>query len=171
MKKNMVSIIVAMDEKRGIGRNGDLPFRIPEDFKRMNDITRGHPIVMGSRTFESLGRILLGNRKHIVITRNPEKVKSISFYSPEVEIAPSLIEGIEVAKKCPGSEEIFIFGGGRIYALAMKENLVDRLYLTSVKGDFDADTFFPDYSKFKKVIFEKTGESAGYKYKFLELKK
>jgi dihydrofolate reductase len=166
-----VSIIVAMDEKRGIGKNNDLLFRIHEDFKRMNGLTRGHPIVMGSKTFESLGRILPGNRKHIVITRNPEKVKNINFYSSEVEIAPSLIEGIEMAKNNPGSEEIFIFGGGRVFTEAMEKSLIDKLYLTIVKGNFDADTFFPDYSKFRKVIFEKDSQEGGFKYKFLELER
>jgi len=165
------SIIVAMDEKRGIGKNGDLLFRISEDFKRMNAITRGHPLVMGRNTFESIKRRLGDGRVSIVVTHDPERVKKISFYSPEVQIASSLIEGIKLAKQCSGSEEIFIFGGGQIFEEAMEKNLVDKLYLTVVEGDFGADTFFPDYSEFKKVIFEKEGESEGYKYKFLELKK
>ena len=78
MKK---SIIVAIDEKRGIGKNGDLLFRIFEDFKRMNIITRGHPLVMGRNTFESIKRRLGDGRTSIVITHDPEKVKRISFYS------------------------------------------------------------------------------------------
>jgi len=166
-----ISIIVAIDSKNGIGKNNQLLFKIPEDFKRMTEITRGHPIVMGRATFGSLERVLSGNRKHIVITHNPEKVKNISFYSPEVGIASSLVEGIEMAKKSLGSEEIFIFGGGQIYAEAMRKNLVDKLYLTIVEGDFGADTFFPDYSDFKKVVFEEEGEGGRYKYKFLELEK
>ena len=66
-------------------------------------------------------------------------------------------------------EEIFFIGGGQIYAQAIK--FADKLYLTLVEGDYDADTFFPDYSKFKKVVFEEKHESAGYKYKFLELER
>jgi dihydrofolate reductase len=171
MKESIISVIVAMDEKRGIGRNNNLLFRISEDFKRMNNLTRGHPIVMGRGTFESLGRVLPGNRTHIVITHNQEKVKSVSFYSSEVKIASSLTKGISLAKNCLGSEEIFIFGGGQIYNEAIKKNLADKLYLTIVKGNFDADTYFPEYPEFKKIIFEKEGESEGYKYKFLELKR
>ena len=168
MKK---SIIVAIDEKRGIGKNGDLLFRIFEDFKRMNIITRGHPLVMGRNTFESIKRRLGDGRTSIVITHDPEKVKRISFYSPEVQIASSLVEGIELAKQCSGSEEIFIFGGGQVFKEAMENNLVDKLYLTIVEGNFGADTFFPDYSDFKKVVFEKEGQERDYKYKFLELEK
>jgi dihydrofolate reductase len=167
----MVSIIVAIDSKNGIGKNGNLLFQIPEDFKRMNEVTYGHPLVMGSVTFKSLGRILPGNRAHVVITRNAEKVKNISFYSQEVKTASSLIEGIEAAKKCLGSEEIFIFGGGRIYNEAIEKKMVQKLYLTIVEGDFDADTFFPDYSEFKKIVFEQAGKSGKYKYKFLELER
>jgi dihydrofolate reductase len=171
MKESITSIIVAMDEKRGIGKNGDLSFRIHEDFKRMNELTRNHPLVMGSNTFKSIGRLLGAGRTSIVVTRNSGKVKGISFYSPEVKIAPSLVEGIDLARKCPGSEEIFIFGGGQIFAQAMKEKFVDKLYLTIVEGDYGADTFFPDYSEFKKVVFEKGGEEGNYKYKFIDLER
>lgn len=165
-----VSIIVAMDEKRGIGKNNNLLFKIPEDYARMNRIIRNHPIVMGRKTFLSIGRVL-PEKTNIVITRDPQRVKDISFYSSEVKIVSSLDEGIALAKKSPGSEEIFIFGGGEIFAEALKRNLIDKLYLTIVEGDFGADTFFPDYSDFKKVVFEQNGESEGYKYKFLELER
>lgn len=165
-----ISIIVAIDSKRGIGKSNDLLFKIPEDYARMNRIIRSHPIVMGRKTFLSIGRVL-PEKTNIVITRDPQRVKDISFYSSEVKIVSSLDEGIALAKKSPGSEEIFIFGGGEIFAEALKKNLVHKLYLTIVEGDFDADTFFPDYSEFKKVVFEKSGESDGYKYKFLDLEK
>lgn len=159
-----------MDEKRGIGKDNKLLFRISEDFKRMSDITRNHSIIMGRRTFESIGRIL-PQRTNIVITRDSERVKNINFYSPEVKVVSSLAEGIEQAKQSLGSDEAFIFGGGEIFAEALKSGLVDKLYLTLVKGDYGADTFFPDYSEFKKVVFEQEGESGEYKYKFLELER
>ncbi len=117
----MVSIIVAMDEKRGIGKNQDLLFRIPEDGKRVRDLTTGHPLVMGRKTFESLGR-LLPNRTHIVVTRAPESLKNLS-YQPHFVVS-SVREGIEKAKEAAFAEssgeprEIFIFGGGQIYAEA-----------------------------------------------------
>ena len=164
------SIIVAMDEKRGIGQDNKLLFRISEDFKRMSELTKGHPIIMGRKTFLSIGRIL-PQRTSIVVTRDPERVKNVSFYSPEVKIVSSLMGGLEEAKQSPGSDEVFIFGGGEIFAEALKSNSVDKLYLTIVEGDFGADTFFPDYSDFKKVVFEKEGQEGEYKYKFLELEK
>ena len=171
MKKNTVSIIVAMDGKRGIGKDGNLLFKISEDFRRMNGLTRGHPLVMGRRTFFSIGRVLENGRTTIVVTRDPQRVKDINFYSPEVKIVPSLTEGINEAKQSPGSDEIFIFGGGEIFKEASEKNLVDKLYLTKVEGDFQADTFFPDYSEFKKVVFEKSGQEGKYKYKFIDLER
>ncbi|MBI2031954.1 MAG: dihydrofolate reductase [Candidatus Levybacteria bacterium] len=170
MKENLVSIVAAMDEKRGIGKNNDLLFRIPQDFERMRRLTRGHPLVMGRKTFESIGRVL-PERTSIVITRDPERVRSVSFYSPEVTIARDLIAGIEKAKQSPGSEEIFIFGGGEIFREAIEKGLVDKLYLTIVEGDFGADTFFPDYSEFKRLMKEEFGESEGIKFRFIDLEK
>jgi dihydrofolate reductase len=160
----MISIIVAIDEKRGIGKNNDLLFRIPEDFQRMKTLTNGHPLVMGRRTFESIGRVL-PNRTNIIITQN-SKLKIQNSV-----VVNSLEEGIEMAKKSPGADEIFIFGGGQIFKQAIEENLVDRLYLTIVEGDFGADTFFPDYSNFKKVISEEQHESGDYKFRFLTLER
>jgi len=158
----MISIVAAMDEKRGIGKNNDLLFRIPEDFRRMKALTTGHPIIMGRKTFESIGRPL-PNRTNIIVTQN-SKLKTQNCL-----IANSINQAIEYAKKSPGSEEIFIFGGGQIFAEALP--FVDKLYLTIVEGDFNADTFFPDYPEFKKVVFEQRGESGKYKYKFLDLEK
>lgn len=158
-----------MDEKRGIGKGNDLLFRIPEDAKRVRELTSGHPLIMGRKTFESLGR-LLPNRTHIVVTRNPESIKHLS-YKPHYVVA-SVKEGIDTAlRQAQGkNEEIFIFGGGQIYAEALKQNLVDKLYLTIVQGDYEADIFFPEYSGFT-IINKQEGESEGYKYSFLDLVK
>lgn len=159
-----------MDEKRGIGRNNDLLFRLDADFKRMKDLTRGHPIVMGRKTFESIGRVL-PERTSIVVTRDSEKVKSVSFYKPEVKIVGSLDEGLEKAEESPGADEVFIFGGGEIFKQAIEEGVVDRLYLTQVAGDFGADTFFPDYSQFREVVHEESGHEGEYDFKFVDLEK
>lgn len=155
-----------MDEKRGIGKNNDLLFRIPEDFKRMKALTTGHPIIMGRKTFESIGRPL-PNRTNIIVTQNSSRIRRDKIQN--CLIANSLEQAIEYAKKAPGSDEIFIFGGGQIFAEALP--LVDKLYLTIVKGDFGADIFFPDYSEFKKIVFEQKGESGEYKYRFVNLEK
>ncbi len=168
MNDPRISIISALDEKRGIGKGNDLLFKIPRDMQRLKTLTTGHPLVMGRKTFESLGR-RLPNRAHIVISRDPEGTKNLS-YQPDV-IVPSLEEALEKAKACDGSDEIFIFGGGQIFTEAVEKGLVDRLYLTLVKGDYDADVFFPDYSMFTKVLKKEEHEEDGYQYTFLDLER
>ncbi len=164
----MVSIIAAMDEKRGIGKNNDLLFRIPEDFKRMKGLTVGHPIIMGRNTFESLGA-KLSDRTHIVITSDPLSLQNLNYQSDFV--VSSLDEALRQAEASIGSDEIFIFGGGQVFRQALERGIVDRLYLTLVEGDFGADTFFPDYSEFGKITNEQSGKSGDIKYKFLDLEK
>ncbi len=168
MKDQRVSIIVAVDEKGGIGKDNDLLFKIPEDQKRMRAITTGHPLVMGRKTFESFPG-LLPRRTHIVITRDPNALRDAQV-QPHI-IVSSLEEGLEAAKKAEGSDEVFVFGGGSVYKEAIEKDLVDRLYLTIVKGDYKADTFFPEYSPFIKVIEREDREADGYSYTFLTLEK
>jgi dihydrofolate reductase len=166
----MISIVAALDSKRGIGKNHDLLFKIQEDFERMKNLTNGHPIIMGRRTFESIGRIL-PNRYNIVVTRD------LDFEFPGLSgdkgtVVNSLEKAIVEAKKAPGNEEIIIFGGGQIFKEAIEKDLVDVLHLTVVEGDYNADTFFPEYeSKFIKILHEESGQSGGYRYRFLDLAK
>lgn len=156
-----LSIIVAIDQKRGIGKNNKLMWNIPEDLQRFKKITSGHTIIMGRKTFESIGRPL-PNRTNIVITHN------LSLIIQDAIVVSSLEDALNKAKEIE-KDEVFIVGGGQIFEQAI--GLTDKLYLTIVEGDFGADTFFPDYSQFKKVISEESGESEGYKYKFLELER
>jgi len=164
MNKPRVSIIVAIDDKRGIGKNNDLLFKISEDFKRMKTLTNGHPLIMGRRTFESIGRVL-PNRTNIIVTRDSR------FQFEGTVVVNSLEEGLEKAQKASGSEEVFIFGGGQIFKEALEKGLIDRLYLTIVKGNYEADTFFPDYSAFTKVIEKEEHKEDGYQYSFVTLEK
>lgn len=152
-----ISIIAAMDEKRGIGKNGELPWHIPADLKRFKDLTTGHTVIMGRKTFESIGHPL-PNRKNIILTRN------LSFNSMGSQISTSLQEAIQLAKDS-GEDEVFIIGGGDIFAQAIM--FADELYLTIVKGDFGADIFFPDYSEFTHKIVDQDLEEGDYKFKFL----
>lgn len=165
---NRISIIAAIDDKRGLGKTGDLLFRIKDDMKRLRAITNGHPLVMGRKTFDSFPG-LLPNRTHIVVSRNPE-VYDDADVKPHFVVS-SLEEGIEVAKGVEGADEMFIFGGGQIFTEAVEKGLVDRLYLTIVKGDFGADTFFPDYTMFTKEIEREDKEGEGFQYTFLTLEK
>lgn len=159
----MISIIAAIDSKRGLGKNNQLLFKIKEDFVRMKKLTTGHPIIMGRKTFESIGRPL-PNRTNIVITRD-------EGYSQEgIKVAHSLKKAIELAKNEPGGKEIFIFGGGQIFKEALP--MVDKLYLTVVEGDYGADTFFPEYENlFSKKTFEQSGQEGKYRYVFIELER
>ncbi len=159
-----ISIIVAIDEKRGIGKKNDLLFKIPEDFKRMKTLTTGHALIMGRRTFESIGRVL-PNRTNIIVTRDP------NYHFDGAVVCSSLEEGVEKAKSAPGAEEIFVFGGGQIFKEAMEKSLVNRLYLTIVKGDYKADTFFPDYEQygFTKIVEKEDRDADGYQYSFVTI--
>jgi dihydrofolate reductase len=120
---------------------------------------------MGRRTFESIGRVL-PNRTNIIVTRDP------GFQLEGAAVSSSLEDALEKAKKTPGAEEIFIFGGGQIFKEALEKGLVNRLYLTIVQGDYDADTFFPEYENSGFKIKEKEDkESDGYHYSFVTLEK
>lgn len=164
MKKPKISIIVAMDIKRGIGKDNGLLWHIPEELKHFKEITLGHPIIMGRKTFESIGRALPG-RTNIIITRD------LGFKTEGCVVVNSLGEALRLAQGKPGDEEIFIIGGGQIFEQAL--NLADKLYVTQVEGDFNATVFFPEYEYiFKKVVYKsELQESSGHKFKFLELVK
>lgn len=167
MEKPRISIIVAMDDKRGIGKNNKLPWHIPEDLKRFRRLTSQHTIIMGRKTFESILSYTgkpLPNRINMVITRNPD------FRAEGVSINTSLEEALSEAKENEQSE-IFIIGGAQIFQQAVDMGVVDRIYLTKVEGDYNADTFFPEYSQFKKIIHEEEGSEGEYKFRFVDLEK
>lgn len=187
-----ISIIAAIGKNRELGKNNKLLWHIPEDFKRFKTLTSGHPIIMGRKTWESLPIKPLPNRYNIVITRDLGfKINDLGD-GEQFAIASSMKEALEESIKYYVSSskynqedkihdtkymihatehEVFIIGGGQIYRQALEKGLVDKLYLTIVDANFDADTFFPDYSQFKKVIFEKTSQSEKYRYKFLDLER
>ncbi len=142
MTKPQISIVVAIAEKdRGIGHGSELLFRISDDLKRFKALTTGHPIIMGRKTFESIGRPLPG-RENIVITRNP------NWSAPGVKTTSSIEQAIEIASNAPGNDQIFIIGGGEIYKETLEKNLVDTLHLTVVHKipEKEATVFFPEYS-------------------------
>lgn len=161
-----ISMIAAMDKNRGIGKGNKLPFHLKEDFERMHKIITGHALIMGRKTHDSIGRVI-PTCPNIVITRDPEYAKQ---HQEGCIIVASLEEALEKTKQLEREGEIFIFGGGQIYQQAI--HLADKLYLTIIDADFQADTFFPDYSEFKKVIYD-SGEkhSEGLKYRFLDLER
>jgi len=126
-----ISIIVAMAKNRTIGVNNTLPWRCPEDLKHFKTLTMGHHMIMGRKTFDSIGKPLPG-RTTVVITRNPElKIEGCI-------IAHSLQQALAA---CAGDEEIFIVGGADLYAQALP--IADRLYLTEIQQSVEGDAHFP----------------------------
>lgn len=123
-----------MTENRLIGRGGQLPWRLSADLKRFKSLTMGHHLVMGRKTFESIGRPLPG-RTSIVLTRQSKP----GPFAPEIAIAASLDDALAKAR---GDEEVFVVGGAEIYALALPRT--ERLYVTWVDADVEGDTFFPE---------------------------
>jgi dihydrofolate reductase len=165
MNKPILSIIVVVDQNRGIGKDNKLLASIPEDLKRFHKITKGHPVIMGRKTFESIlfyAKGPLVGRTNIVVTSNPD------YKYENCIIVDSLEKAIEKAKEID-KHEIFIIGGASIYNQAI--NLADRLYLTLVKSSFNADSFFPDYSKFSKIISSEDFKSGPYNCTFFILEK
>lgn len=161
--KPHISIIAAVGRNnRAIGKAGTLLWRISDDLKRFKTLTTGHPIIMGRKTFESVGRAL-PNRTNIVITRNA------GFRAEGVVVAKSLEEAIKITEHTPQKEN-FIIGGGEIYRQALP--LADKLYLTLVESGADGDTFFPDWTKdFTRESFreERTDPASGVKYAWVDL--
>ncbi|MDS9471240.1 dihydrofolate reductase [Sporosarcina pasteurii] len=131
----MISLMVAHDPDRVIGLNNDLPWHIPEDLKYFKEKTMGKAMVMGRKTYESIGRPLPG-RLSIVVTRNK------SYSAEGVVVAHDLDEAIQKAKEY--ADEVMIIGGAEIFKLMM--DIADRLYITEVHEHFKGDTFFPEYT-------------------------
>jgi dihydrofolate reductase len=129
----LVSLIVAMDENGGIGKNNRLPWHLSDDLKRFKALTMGHYIIMGRMTYESIGRPLPG-RTNIVITRNPD------YEAEGCMVVHSLGEALEIARK-RGEDEVFVTGGREIFAQALET--ADRIYLTCVHAEVPADVYFP----------------------------
>lgn len=156
----MISIIVVVGKNREIGCDNRLLWDLPEDMKRFKDVTTGHTVLMGDKTFESIGRAL-PNRKNIVLSLDED------YVAPGCEVSHSLDDVLkeEKAKK----EEVFVIGGGTVYKLALP--YADKLYVTVVDDTPKADTYFPDYSEFKNVVYKEKGSQGDLKYEFLELEK
>ncbi len=158
----MLSLIAVIGKNRELGKDKELLWHIPGDLPRFKKITMGHPIIMGRKTYESVGNPLPG-RTNIVITHDQ------SFDVAGLAVTHSLDEALELAKVSEGSDEIFIIGGGEIYKQVMSH--ADRLYLTLVDREAEADTFFPEYSEFDKVIEQETLHVDGSMLTYLTLEK
>ena len=159
----LISLIVAMANHRVIGRDNEMPWHMPADLRHFKAVTLGKPVVMGRRTFESIGRPLPG-RRNLVISRNPE------WQAAGVEVAPALDAALALLADY---DEVMIIGGGQLYAEALSR--ADRLYLTHIDLDVEGDTFFPDYTGYKWQQIELSCHSADeknpYAYRFETLQR
>ena len=141
----MLSIIVAVAKNNVIGKDNKLIWHLPEDLKRFKALTTGHTIIMGRRTFESLGRVL-PNRKHVILCNDME----MNVENENVEI----LEDISMLDKYINSEEEnFVIGGATIYKLLMP--YANKMYITHINEEFDGDVYFPEISKDEWQIVEK----------------
>ena len=140
----MITLIVAMGKNREIGKENQLLWHLPKDLKHFKELTSGYPIIMGRKTYESIGKPL-PNRTNIVISRKND------WFEEGILIVGSIKEAVKFAKKI--DEEVFIIGGGNIYEQTI--DLADKLEVTLVDAVLDADTFFP---KINEKVWQKTNE-------------
>lgn len=164
-----LSLVVAMADNRVIGQQGGLPWHLPADLKRFKALTMGKPLVMGRKTFESIGRVLPG-RPHVVITRTP------GYAVPEgVDVVASLLEALARAHALAirwKAHEIAVIGGGEIFAEALP--LADRIYLTEVHAEIEGDTWFPEldpaewHERLRERLQEADGDQPALDFVILE---
>ncbi len=159
LRGKRITLIAAMARNRAIGLDGAMPWHLPRELKHFKDSTMGKPIVMGRKTWESIGRVLPG-RQNIVVTRDPD------YAAAGCDVAASLEEAVAVAS----GEEVMIIGGGQLYAEAMP--VADRMLLTLVDCEPGADTWFPDWKEQEwsgtTVRVEQPDEKNPYAYRVME---
>ena len=160
-----LSLIAAIGKNRELGRENKLVFDLKKDMEHFKEKTTGHTVIMGRKTFESIGRAL-PNRNNIVITRD----SNLKIFDSNVKIVHSVEQALDLAKKHE-EEEAFVIGGAQIYEAFLP--FADRLYLTIVDKEVnDADAFFPEYENdFKKIISSIGDEENGTRFTFMELEK
>ncbi len=154
----MISLIFAMGKDNSIGYKNKMPWHLPADLAYFKKVTMGKPVIMGRKTFESLGRPLSG-RTNIVITRNKE-------FSHEGCI---IVDSVEKARELIKDKDCFIIGGAEIYSAFMP--IADKMYITKIDNEFEADTFFSqiDYSKWRLVTSESGVKNENNPYEYMHL--
>ncbi|HEY0262531.1 MAG TPA: dihydrofolate reductase [Chitinophagales bacterium] len=161
----LISIVVAIAENNAIGKSGDLLWKLPNDMKRFKDVTMGHCVLMGRKTYESIPEKFrpLTGRTNIVVSRNSTPIQG-------VQVVKSIEDGIEFAKK-QGETELMIVGGGEIYKQTFP--IADKIYLTIVHRQFEADTHFPKIEinewKNENRQYFRADEKHVYPYTFVDL--
>jgi dihydrofolate reductase len=161
VKKPLISLIAAMSSNRVIGVQNKLPWDIPEDLKRFRALTAGHVIIMGRKTFESIGRPLPGRDNRVVTRQKDYKPEGVKVYATlEAALAERVPDGLK-------DDEVFVIGGGEIYAQALP--FADRLHLTVIDQEFKGDAYFPDFADLKFVEVARETRDMPLPYRFLTL--
>lgn len=150
----MIVLMAAIGRNRELGLGNKLPWHLPDDLKRFKEITRGHAVIMGRKTFESIGKAL-PERKNIVVTRNAD------YKAPGATVAGSIKEAFKEAG-ASGGEDVFVMGGGEIYKLALP--YADKMYLTHVDAEIPADTYFPEFSEGEWRVIDAVPHEADEKH-------
>lgn len=157
-----LAMIAAMSRNRVIGRDNELPWHISADLKHFKRTTLGKPVVMGRKTYESIGRPLPG-RTNIVVTRQ-------QGYQPEgVRVATSTEAALALAEEvatADGAAEVMVIGGEQLYRSLLPH--ADHLYLTEVDADVEGDAYFPELAPCWRPVSEESGEEAGWRFRFVE---
>jgi dihydrofolate reductase len=165
-KPGLISIIAALGKARAIGSGNELLWQIPDDMKRFKELTMGHPVIMGRKTWDSLPEKFrpLPGRTNIVVTRQA------SYDAPGAIVADSLQDALAAAASASGGEEIFIIGGAQLYAETLP--VVNKLYLTLIEDEKEGDAYFPDYEQeFTKIVSDEAREWDGLNYHWLTLER
>ena len=171
MNEIMIAHIVAAAKNGVIGREGELPWKIPEDTKWFRDRTKGHVLIMGRKTFEAVEHPL-PHRLNVIVTRNKNyKPKSSSSPNAPIHVVTTIEEGIEYCKKVAGKygNEIFIIGGGEIYHQSVK--YVDTIFLTRIHRDYAGDATYPDPDLKQFTLIEKIDRNEPESFSFLTYKR
>lgn len=156
----MISLITAMDRNRLIGKDNDLPWHLPQDLKYFKEVTKGHAVIMGRKTFESIGKPL-PHRENIIVTSNKE------LDIPNCQVMHSAEEAVRFAKS--KNEECFVIGGSTLYAEILP--FADKLYVTKIDETFEGDRYFPEFSEAEwEIVSRRKGlkdDKNPYDYEFL----
>ncbi len=160
----VVAAIAAIGKNRELGKGNELLWHIPDDLKRFKELSLGHPIILGRKTFESIVAMIgkpLPGRTNVVVTRD------LGWRHDSVVIATSIEDALEKAKQAPGGEKVIIGGGAEIYSLALP--YTDTLHLTLIDDSKEADSFFPEYEAvFTHKVFEEEREWNDLRYRWTD---
>ena len=141
----MIKLIAAYDDNNGIGKDGKIPWNVPEDLEWFKHLTTGHVVLMGYKTWQSLGNKALPNRENIVLTKN--SYSSLFYAAPDIHVVDDFEAALWTYKKIanPG-KDLWIIGGAQVYQKALDLDLVDEMYLAHIHGDYNCDVKLPKLS-------------------------